>query len=83
MKLCKVFLVALVSSLFVVSCNNEDDRIVDAGDYDKGVLVLNEGSSGQGSVSYISDDLTTMVQDAYTSANPSDLLGKYVQNIFF
>jgi YVTN family beta-propeller protein len=83
MKLCKVFLVALVSSCFVVSCTDEDDVIIDAGDYNDGVLVLNEGSSGQGSVSYISDDLNTIVQDAYTSSNPSDLLGKYVQNIFF
>lgn len=83
MKFSKLFLVALVSSLVFVSCTDNGTESVDAGDYNNGVLVLNEGSAGQGSVSYISSDLTTFTQDAYTTANPADLLGNYVQNIFF
>lgn len=84
MKFSKLFLVALVSSSLFVSCTNDDDDVViDSGDYNQGVLVLNEGSSGQGSVSYISNDLTAFTQDAYTTVNGADLLGKYAQSIFF
>lgn len=83
MKFSKFFFVALVSVSLFISCTNDDDNAVDSGDYNDGVLVLNEGGSGQGSVSYISDDLNTFTQDAYSTVNGSDLLGKYVQSIFF
>jgi hypothetical protein len=83
MKFSKLFFVALLSVSVFVSCTNNDDDEVDSGDYNEGILVLNEGSSGQGSVSYVSNDLITFTQDAYTAANGSDLLGKYVQSIFF
>jgi hypothetical protein len=82
MKFSKLFFVALVSVSVFVSCTNDNDK-EDSGDYNEGVLVLNEGSSGQGSVSYISNDLTTFTQDAYTTVNGDDLLGKYVQSVFF
>jgi len=83
MKFSKLFFIALVSVSVFVSCTNEDEVKVDSGDYNEGVLVLNEGSSGQGSVSYISNDLATFTQDAYTAVNGTDLLGKYTQSIFF
>lgn len=84
MKFSKLFFVALLSSSLFVSCTNDDDNDeADAGGYNQGVLVVNEGSSGQGSVSYISNDLASFTQDAYTTANGSDLLGQYVQSIFF
>ncbi len=84
MNFSKSFFVALVSVSLFVSCTNDNDEvIVDSGDYNQGVLVLNEGSAGQGSVSYISNDLSVFIKDAYTTANGSDLLGKYVQSIFF
>jgi YVTN family beta-propeller protein len=81
MKFSKLFF-ALVSVSVFVSCTNDNDK-ADPGDYNEGVLVLNEGSSGQGSVSYISNDLNIFTQDAYTTANGSDLLGKFVQSVFF
>lgn len=83
MKFSKLFLAALVSISVFVSCSKEDDVIVDLGDYNQGVLVLNEGGSGQGSVSYISNDLAGFTQDVYGTVNPGDLFGKYVQSIFF
>jgi hypothetical protein len=83
MKFSKLFFVALVSVSVFVSCTNNDDDHVDTGDYNEGVLVLNEGSTGQGSVSYISNDLSVFTQDAYTTVNGSDLLGKFAQSIFF
>lgn len=84
MKFSKSFFVALLSVSLIVSCtDNDDDAVVDSGDYNEGVFVLNEGGSGQGSVSYISNDLNIFTQNIYTTVNGSDLLGKYVQSIFF
>ena len=57
-----------------------NDRFI--GDYDNGFLILNQGGSGQASVSYISNDLMLLLKMIYTAVNGTDLLGKYVQ-IFF
>lgn len=82
MKFSKLFLIALSVSLFV-SCSNDDNEDAPKGIYDNGFFVLNEGSLGQGTVSFSSDDFSAFTKDAYTAANGSDLLGKYAQNIFF
>lgn len=84
MKICKLLLIAFGISLFV-SCSNDDDNNDNTpkGDYDNGFFILNEGSAGQGTVSFSNDDLSVFTKDAYTVANGSDLLGKYAQNIFF
>ena len=83
MKFNKLFFVALVSISAFVSCTNDNDEAVDSGDYNQGVLVLNEGGSGQGSVSYVSNDLSIFTQDVYGTVNGSDLFGKFTQSIFF
>lgn len=83
MKFSKMFLVALGSISILVSCTNDDEDSSDSGVYSHGVFVLNEGGSGQGSVSFISNDLTSFTQDVYAAVNPGDLFGKYVQSIFF
>ncbi|MDX6182487.1 hypothetical protein SGQ44_07525 [Flavobacterium sp. Fl-77] len=82
MKFSKLFLIALSVSLFV-SCSNDDESNEPKGIYDNGFFILNEGSSGQGTVSFSSDDFNAFTKDAYTTANGTDLLGKYAQNIFF
>ncbi|MBB4804312.1 hypothetical protein HNP37_004399 [Flavobacterium nitrogenifigens] len=81
MKFSKLLLIALSISLFV-SCSSDDDD-TPKGAYDNGFFILNEGSSNVGSVSFSSDDFTTFTKDAYTAENGSDLIGKFVQNIFF
>lgn len=84
MKFSKLFLVALGSISLLVSCTDDNETTVkSAGAYSEGVFVLNEGGSGQGSVSVIGDDLTKFTQDAYTAVNGSDLAGKYLQSMFF
>ena len=84
MKFSKYLFVALLSVSLFISCTNDDDEtVVDSGDYNEGIFVLNEGGSGQGSVSYMSNDLSVFTQNVYTTVNGSDLLGKYVQSIFF
>lgn len=80
MKLSKLLLMAFSVSLFV-SCSSDDDN--DQVEYKNGFLILNEGSAGQGSVSFSSNDFNVFEKDTYTAANGSDLLGKYAQNIFF
>lgn len=83
MKFNKLFLAALAGSLFFVSCSNDDDKTVEPlGNYDNGVLVLNEG--GIGTVTYINDDLTTTQQDIFTVVNgDTNDLGAYTQSLFF
>ena len=85
MKFSKLFLVALMSFPFFFSCSNDDDVPVAPvlGAYENGTFILNEGSSGQGSVSFIGNDLTTFTQDIHALVNPGDLFGKYVQSVFF
>jgi hypothetical protein len=82
MKLTRLFLVALSVSLFV-SCSNDDDNNDPKGVYDNGFFILNEGNSGGGSVSFASDDLANFTSDVYKAANPTDIAGVYLQNIFF
>lgn len=82
MKSSKLFLVALSMSFFV-SCSNDDDVVTPLGDYQKGVLVLNEGSSASGTVSFVSNDLNAFTKDVYGTVNGSDFLGKFLQSIFF
>lgn len=84
MKFNKFFLVAFASASVLVSCTNDDnDAAVDSGAYQNGVFILNEGSSDQGSVSFLGNDLTNFTQDVYGTVNPDDLFGQYVQSMFF
>lgn len=84
MKLTRLFLLALSVSLFV-SCSNDDNNSNEPkGVYDNGIFILNEGNgTGGGSVSFISNDLSTFSQDVYSTVNGNDFVGKYLQNIFF
>ena len=68
-------------SLFI-SCT-DDDEIEVAGYFENGIFILNEGSQGQGTISFISNDYQEFTKDAYTNANPGDLMGKYAQSMFF
>lgn len=83
MKLSKLFLVALGSISVLVSCTNDDSPAVESSTYENGVFILNEGSSGQGSVSFLGNDLGNFTQDVYGTVNPGDLFGNYVQSMFF
>ena len=85
MKISKLFVVALLSIFLTTSCSsdNEPDVKPSLGVYESGIFILNEGSSGQGSVSFLSNDLLSFTQNAYTTANAGDLMGKFAQSIFF
>ncbi|MDR7211384.1 DUF5074 domain-containing protein [Flavobacterium piscis] len=83
MKFSKLFLIVLTTSI-LASCSNDDNESNDPkGVYDNGVFILNEGSQAEGSVSFLSNDLSTFTKDVYGPANNNDIPGGYLQNIFF
>lgn len=86
MKFNKLFLIALFSSLFFVSCDPEEDTppfYTSKGTYDSGVLVLNEGTTNMASISYISFDLATTENNIFEKANNNAVLGTVAQSIGF
>ncbi len=82
MKILKLIIITFFSILIFNSCS-DDDEIEIAGYFENGIFILNEGSQGQGTVSFLSNDFQEFTKDAYTNANPRDLMGKYVQSMFF
>lgn len=77
----------LTSSLFFVSCNDNEDTNQEAplGSYDNGFLILNQGGFGNNdaSVSYISADFSIAQNDVFSVVNPSITLGDTGQDIGF
>ncbi|CAM3962732.1 YncE family protein [Flavobacterium antarcticum] len=89
MKITKLLFVAIASSLLFVSCSDDDndnaavEPQVPLGAYDNGILVVNEGNGSAGSISFITDDLTSVGQDIFGTVNPGQGIGGYVQSMFF
>lgn len=85
MKFSKLVLVALFSSVFFVSCTNDDRNETPLGAYDNGVLILNQGGffKGNASVSYLSDDFLTQQNNIFSLVNPTITLGDTAQDIGF
>lgn len=74
----------VLSVLFFTSCSNDDDSISEPkGDYENGVLISGEGSgAGTGSISFVSDDLTTSENLIYNKVNNTEL-GTFLQSMAF
>lgn len=89
MKISKLILLSFLSTLVFASCSDDDpiDPINngETAAYTEGFFVLNEGGSGEGTITFVSNDLTTVVQNVYSTVNKKeDLgLGKFLQSIFF
>lgn len=83
----KLSLLALAAGLFFTSCSDDDDAIIDLplGDYENGVLILNQGNFGGGnsSISYWSDDFGVFQNNAFAAVNPTVTLGDTGQDIGF
>jgi len=89
MKLLKKSIQLFIITLILTSCSSEDDDIISLippsnGDYEKGILITNEGpfSTGTGTISYISEDFNTVDDAIYNDVNESDL-GNIVQSMGF
>jgi hypothetical protein len=78
-----VFLVA-ISGFLVTSCNNENEPTLPKGEYDKGILIANEGafSGGTGTINFISNDYTTTEEKIYNKVN-NENIGTILQSIGF
>lgn len=73
-------------ALFFVSCSSDDENPSEyiPADYEKGIFVTNEGpfNNGSGTVTFISDDFSTVSQKIYNKVNGSNL-GNVVQSMGF
>lgn len=72
--------------LLFASCSNDDDTQPEytPAAYEKGILISNEGpfGNGSGSITYISEDYTTVAQNIYRTVNGTEL-GNIVQSMGF
>ena len=81
----KLAFLALGTSLFFTSCNNDDNGggQISQGDFENGVFVLNEGgfNSNSAEVSFLSEN-GTLEHEIYNAVNGS-ILGDVAQSIGF
>ncbi len=78
----KQILFTALATVFLTSCSSDDSTDAPLGSYDNGVLVLNEG--GLGTITFLSNDLSTLQQDVFTVVNgTTQNLGQFTQSIFF
>jgi len=80
------FLVIAISAFAIISCSSDDDNpqpVIPDGDYFNGVLILNEGGSAGGSVSFLGADQQEVVNDIFAEANDGQGPGLFLQSIFF
>ncbi|NKI27262.1 YncE family protein [Arenibacter sp. 6A1] len=85
MKIKHAILASLTLGLVFTSCENgDDDNRQSLGDYDRGILISNEGpfQNGTGTVSYVSYDLEVAENEIYKKVNGEDL-GNIVQSMGF
>ncbi len=84
MKIKNVVLALALGFLFTACNKEDDDAMAPMGTYDNGILVSNEGpfSNGTGTVSFISEDLTTIENSIFNAVNNADL-GNVVQSMGF
>lgn len=76
---------ALISLLLASCSKNDDDQPQSIpADYEKGILITNEGpfNNGSGTISFVSEDFATVEQKIYNKVNGSDL-GNVVQSMGF
>lgn len=88
MKTNKWLQLAFLMMVFLTSCSSEDTTpspYVPQGDFDSGVLVLNEGNFHQtnATVSFISFDLSRIQNDLFSGVNPDAILGDTAQSMGF
>jgi hypothetical protein len=86
MKIMKnLFYLSLVALLFI-SCSDDDDSQPEPipAAFEKGILVTNEGpfGNGSGTITYISENYSTVAQNIYKTVNGTDL-GNIVQSMGF
>ena len=85
MKIQKIILSILASSILFTSCSNDDDNTPQVlGDFDNGIIISAEGffGSNDGSVSFVNEALTLTDNFIYDEVNGT-LPGGLIQSIAF
>lgn len=87
MKTMKNLLLLSFATMFLISCSSDDDTTQGEqipADYEKGILITNEGpfNNGSGTITYISQDYSVVSQNIYRNVNGTDL-GNIVQSMGF
>ena len=86
MKMNKLTLIALAIGFIFTACTSDDTitPVEPRGDYENGILISSEGNFGQGnaSVSYVSNDLSTVENNIFNNVN-NELLGDTAQSMTF
>ncbi len=86
MKMNKLTLIALAIGFIFTACTSDDTTtpVAPRGDYENGILISEEGNftNGNGAVSYLSNDLSTLETTIYQNVN-GELLGNTVQSMAF
>ncbi|MBC6998641.1 DUF5074 domain-containing protein [Cytophaga sp. FL35] len=92
MKITKLAVLVMLSTLFFVSCSEDDAPEINptpieeetSDPYEDGLLVVNEGpfQNGSGTVTFISEDLSETKQAIFEEVNGEDL-GNIVQSMTF
>ena len=84
MKISKFLLSLFLLSILLMSCDDDDEPQLPKGDYENGILISGEGSgAGSGSISYVSDDISTVQHEIYSAVNTGKELGTYLQSVAF
>ncbi|RSC92968.1 YncE family protein [Tenacibaculum singaporense] len=83
MKITKLLGVLFLGSILFASCSDDTSPSLPKGDYENGILISGEGNTSiSGSVSFVSNDLSTVENTIYKKVN-NDEFGEYVQSIAF
>ena len=83
MKITKLLGVLFLGSILFTSCSDDTSPSLPKGDYENGILISGEGNTSiSGSVSFVSNDLTTVENTIYKKVNNAEF-GEYVQSIAF
>lgn len=82
----KKLLLLTLTTVFIISCSSDDDTQPEytPAAFENGILITNEGpfSGGSGTITYISDDYSTVTQNIYKTVNGTSL-GNIVQSMGF
>jgi len=87
MRIQKLPFALMLSTILFFSCESDSNTPIDTplGDYDNGVLILNQGNFGQNNstISYLSNDFETFQANAFNAVNPGIQLGDTAQDLGF
>lgn len=76
------WILLLIASILILGGCRKDDPDNKPGEFDKGIIVVNQGlfQSGKGTLDFIDTDKDSIIQDIFESANSGQILGNVAQS---